>query len=183
VSESEIVRPAELSDLKYIVHLSKIESNCLGFIPKMAYESAITGIKKGKRWSDVCNDRIWVCVCNGDLVGFALASFGRTNSINKQGKISQICIQEDARKISRGRMLLDNVISYGAQVYTVGFSCGCADDLPSNLFWRLMGWDYVCSRKGIGHQNTWKEKKNGRKVNIYKWDELDMFKGQNREEQ
>ena len=49
----EIVRFAGIDDIKYIVHLSKIESTSLGFIPKMAYESAITGIKKGKRWLEM----------------------------------------------------------------------------------------------------------------------------------
>ena len=121
-----VVREAILDDLKYVVHLSKIENHCLGFIPKMAYESAITGVKKGKRWSDTCNDKLWVCECNGDLVGFVLASFGRVGINNRQGKISQICIQEDARLINRGRMLLDAVIEHGKSVYTFGFSCGCA---------------------------------------------------------
>lgn len=174
ISKDGIIRLANLKDIKYIVHLSKIESRSLGFIPKMAYESAITGIKEGKRWSDTCNDKIWVCECNGDLVGFVLASFGKQGN-NRQGKIAQICIQEDARLINRGRMLLDAVVEYGRSVYTFGFSCGCADDLPSNIFWKLMGWQYVGNRKGIGHQNTWKQKSNGRVVNLYKYDLQDMF--------
>tara|TARA_R110000824_G_scaffold10764_3_gene47111 strand:- start:1472 stop:2026 length:555 start_codon:yes stop_codon:yes gene_type:complete len=169
-----IIREAKLIDLKYIVHLSKIESTCLGFIPKMAYESAITGIKTGKRWSNICNDKMWVCECNGDLVGFVLASFGRAGN-KKQGKIAQICIQEDARLINRGRILLDAVISHGKSVNTFGFSCGCADDLPSNFFWKLMGWQKVGARKGRSHKNTWEDSKKGRTVNLYKYDEFDLF--------
>jgi len=171
----ELIRSAAVADLPYIVDLSKKESVCLGFIPKMAYESAITGIKTGKRWSNVCNDKLWVCESNGDLVGFVLASFGGFNAINPQGRIAQICIQEDARLISRGRDLLDAVIDYGKTVHTYGFSCGCANDLPSNVFWKLMGWQFIGSRKGIGHQNTWKEKRGGRVVNIYKYDLSDML--------
>lgn len=174
-----IVRQAKLEDIKYVIHLSKIENHCLGFIPKMAYESAITGIKTGKRWSNVCNDRLLVCECNGDLVGFVLASFGRHNAKieNKEGKIAQICIQEDARLINRGRILLDGIIDIGAKVNTLKFSCGCADELPSNLFWKLMGWSYYGYRKGIGSNNTWKEKKNGRKVNLYRYDPLSLITG------
>ncbi len=173
--KSGTVRFAEEKDIKYVVHLSKLESQSLGFIPKMAYESAITGIKKGKRWSNICNDRLWICECNGDLVGFVLASFGKPNHVNKQGRIAQICIQEDARLVTRGRMLLDAVIEYGKKIFTMGFSCGCADDLPSNLFWGLMGWQFVAQRQGISHQNTWKQTKKGRRVNIYKYDPMDMF--------
>ena len=168
------VRFAELRDLPYVVDLSKKENYALGFIPKMAYESAITGVKKGKRWSDVCNDRLFVIECNDDLVGFCLASFGRINVVNKQGKIAQICLQKDARKILRGRMLLDAVVDYGAEVFTVGFSCGCADDLESNIFWQSMGWIKVAQRKGISHKNTWKQTSK-RKINIYKYDPSDMF--------
>ena len=70
-----IIRFAEVDDLPYINDLSKKESKALGFIPNPAYMSAITGSKTGKRWSLVCNDKLFVCECNGDLVGFCLASF------------------------------------------------------------------------------------------------------------
>ena len=73
---SVLVRLAKLSDIPYVVDLSKKENHSLGFIPKMAYESAITGVKKGKRWSDVCNDKLFIVIENEDLVGFCLASFG-----------------------------------------------------------------------------------------------------------
>ena len=45
VIETTIVREAKLEDVKYVISLSKKESLSLGFIPKMAYEAAITGIK------------------------------------------------------------------------------------------------------------------------------------------
>jgi len=194
-NEYGLVRLAEIKDLKYIVSLSKKESNCLGFIPKMAYESAITGIKTGKRWSNVCNDKLWVCECNNDLVGFVLASFGRVGSVWKTGKIAQICLQTDfgrvgsvwktgkiaqiclqtdARMMKRGQLLLDNVIDYGAKYGTLSFSCGCADDLPSNIFWQTMGWHKLGQRNGISHKNTWKQTSK-RKVNIYRYDPYDLF--------
>jgi len=71
-----LIRLATVLDVPYIISLSKKENFCLGFIPKMAYEAAITGIKTGKRWSNTCNDRLFVCVENNDLVGFALFSYG-----------------------------------------------------------------------------------------------------------
>lgn len=162
----DIIRFAIMGDLPYIVDLSKKENHCIGFIPKMAYESAITGIKTGKRWSDVCNDRLFVCENNGDLVGFCLASFGRPLTVNRRGKIAQICLQEDARKFSRGKLLLTEVIGYAEKVGCRNMGCGCADDLESNIFWAAMGWDKIGQRFGISHTNTWKQTSD-RKVNIY----------------
>jgi hypothetical protein len=166
IEGDDVVRFATVKDLNYIVDLSKKESKSLGFIPKMAYEAAITGIKTGKRWSNVCNDRIWVCENNGDLVGFVLASFGMPASKDKRGKIAQICIQMDARKIARGKLLLTEVIGYGASVGCHNFGCGCAEDLESNIFWLAMQWDKIGQRKGISHTNTWKQTSD-RKVNLY----------------
>ena len=173
----EIVREAKIEDLKYIVDLSKKESMSIGFIPKMAYESAITGIKKGDRWSIVCNDKIWVCEVNNDLVGFVLASFGIRNAIWRYGKIAQICLQVDARLLQRGRLLLDEVTSYASEkMGTLSFNCGCADDLPSNIFWESMGWYKIGQRRGISHKNTWKQTSN-RIINIYRYDPFDLFLG------
>ena len=168
------IRFATLKDIKYIISLSKKESQSLGFIPKMAYESAISGVKNGKRWSNVCNDKLWVCECNGDLVGFVLASFGRVNAVWKYGKIAQICLQTDARMMQRGRLLLDDVLVYGNKIGTLSFSCGCANDLPRNIFWETMGWIKIGDRYGISYRNTWKQTSK-RKINIYRYDPYDMF--------
>ena len=175
-SNTEIgtVRLAILKDLPYVLDLSKKESFSIGFIPKMAYEAAITGIKTGDRWSNTCNDKLFVIECNDTLVGFCLASFGQINSIMRMGRIAQIVLQVDARLISRGRRLLNEVIKYGEKVYTNRWQCGCADDLPSNIFWQSMGWIKIGERMGISHTNTWKQTSK-RKVNVYRYDPLDLF--------
>ena len=163
-----MIRRATLEDMNYIVSLSKKESFCLGFIPKTAYEAAITGFKGGKRWSNTCNDKMFVCVENNDLVGFVMFSYG------KYAKVNQICIQEDARLIQRGQALLSAGISHGNLRGIEDFSCGCADDLPSNFFWKQMGWVKVGERQGISHKNTWKETSK-RKVNIYRYMTSSLF--------
>ena len=164
------VRFADLTDLPYVVDLSKKESKAIGFIPKVAYEAAITGIKKGKRWSDVCNDRLAVIENNGDLVGFCLASFGNPMQKDRRGKIAQICIQDDARQIERGRHLLLMVVLYGSNNGCMNMGCGCADDLESNIFWKAMGWKHVSTRYGISHENTWQQVSK-RRVNVYHYDD------------
>ena len=165
------VRAAILEDVPYILNLTKKEAHSLGFIPKPAYTAAITGIKTGKRWSNVCNDRMWVCTNNGDLVGFVLASFGNYRSKDsRRGKIAQICIQSDARKFERGRNLLAHVVGYGASSGCHDFGCGCAEDLESNRFWNAMNWNHVGDRLGISHTNTWKQTSK-RKINLYQYDD------------
>jgi len=163
-----LIRSATLDDIPYIVSLSKKESFCLGFIPKPAYEAAITGIKTGKRWSTTCNDKLFVCEENGDLVGFVMFSYGNP------AKCNQICIQEDARLIERGKALLTAAISHGNLRGIEDFACGCANDLPSNFFWKMMGWVEVGKRKGISHKNTWKETSK-RTVNIYRYQTNSLF--------
>ena len=163
-----MIRSAALEDVPYIVALANKESFCLGFIPKPAYEAAITGCKTGKRWSTTCNDKIFMCVENDDLVGFVMFSYG------KVAKCNQICIQQDARLIERGRALLSAAVSHGNLRGIEDFACGCADDLPSNFFWQQMGWVKVGERRGISHKNTWKESSK-RKVNIYRYQTNSLF--------
>lgn len=157
-----IIRKANSDDLKYILGLSNKEGHAVGFIPKPAYEAAITGIKRGKRWSLTCNDKLWVAEENGDLVGYLMASFG------KIVKVNQICIQEDARKIERGKALIDVLEEYSSGIGKYQFGCGCADDLESNIFWTALGWDRVGQRKGIHFSNTWKQSSD-RNVNLYRY--------------
>jgi hypothetical protein len=163
-----MIRRAKLEDLPYIVSLSKTESLALGFIPKPAYEAAITGYKGGKRWSTTCNDKLFVCEENGDLVGFVMFSYGKISKCN------QIAIQADARLIERGKALLSAAISHGNLIGREDFSCGCADDLSSNFFWQQMGWVKVGDRFGISHKNTWKESSK-RKINIYRYQTNSLF--------
>jgi hypothetical protein len=161
---------AELKHLKYIKSLSNKESKSIGFIPQIAYESAITGKKKSiHRWSDTCNDRVFICEENNEPVGFIMMSYGKISKVN------QICIQQDARLFERGKKLLRTAIEHGLKNGIYDFGCGCADDLESNVFWSIMGWSKVSERKGISYHNTWKQTSN-RKINIYRYQELSLFK-------
>jgi hypothetical protein len=163
-----MIRLAKVEDIPYIISLSKKETFSLGFIPKPAYEAAITGCKTGKRWSTTCNDKLFVCEENGDLVGFSMFSYGNP------AKCNQICIQEDARMIERGKALISASISHGNLIGIEDFACGCADDLPSNFFWGQMGWIKVGERKGISHKNTWKQTSK-RVVNLYRFQTNSLF--------
>lgn len=171
VSTEPAIRPATIEDMKYITSLANKEGKAIGFIPKVAYESAINGKKPSiHRWSDTCNDKIWICEENGDPVGFVMMSYGNV------AKVNQICIQEDARLIERGKVLLNTAIQHGENKGILDFSCGCADDLESNKFWTAMKWKKIYQRKGIHFSNTYKESSN-RIVNIYRFQIASLFSG------
>lgn len=172
--ETMRVRLASLDDVKYVISLANKESQSVGFIPKPAYEAAITGCKTGKRWSTTCNDVLYICEENEeetapDSVGFVLASGSQ-----KRVRIAQICIQSDARLIERGKSLLSAVIDNANQKSVFDFGCGCADDLESNRFWKAMGWQKVGERRGISGSNTWVESSD-RLVNLYAYQSHGLF--------
>ena len=81
-------------------------------------------------------------------------------------KVNQICIQDDARLLERGKALLESVIGHGNKLGKLDFACGCADDLESNKFWQAMGWRLISKRHGRHYSNTWKDSSD-RLVNIY----------------
>lgn len=164
-----MIRLVKMEDLPYILNLANKERLAVGFIPKPAYESCVTGIKTGKRWSLTCNDKLFVCEENNELVGFVMFSYG------KIAKCNQIAIQKDARLFERGKALLSAAITHGNLVGIQDFACGCADDLQSNIFWKAMGWVKVGQRKGINHKNTWKESSQ-RTINIYRYQTNSLFK-------
>lgn len=168
-TQHTVVRPATLEDMTYITSLANKESKALGFIPKTAYEAAINGVKPSKhRWSDTCNDRIFMCEENGDPVGYVMMSYGQ------RAKVNQICIQSDARLIERGKKLLQAGIDHAALKGISDFGCGCADDLESNIFWRAMGWQKIGQRRGIHRTNTYKESSD-RLVNLYIYQTNSLF--------
>lgn len=163
-----IIREATIDDLPYVLDLAKKEGKALGFIPRMAYEASITGVNKGKAWSDTCNDKLWICEENKDPVGFLKMSFG------KWARVNQIAIQDDARLIERGKALLKVGMDWGQQRGRDDFVCGCANDLESNAFWKAMRWKYIGERKGKYYKNTWLEVSK-RPINVYHFQKNSLF--------
>lgn len=161
-----VIQRAEANDLRYVEYLAGLESRAVGFIPKPAYEAAITGLKAGKRWSPTCTDGLWICRENDEPVGFVLASFGQI------ARIAQIAIQEDARLVARGQALLEAVATEAARRGLDGTQAGCADDLPSNSFWEACGFQVVGQRAGV-HFET--KRKSGRTVNIWRRYEHQLY--------
>ena len=154
-----MIRLATLADLDYVKHLANREGYAVGFVPSPAYEAAITGEKSGKRWSLTCNDRLWICEEAGDQVGFLLASFGA------ETRVTQIAVQEDARRLDRGLGLLDAAHAEGQARGIDGIRAGCADDLDSNAFWEAMGFTHYGTRLGVHYES---KRESTRHVNVWR---------------
>lgn len=119
-----VIKKATLADLKYIESLRRRESEAVGFIPIQRYEMEI----KGERHGD-----IYVCSENTDLVGFVYA----THNLAGITHIQQIAIQDDARRLDRGKALVE-AVTRGTDWL---LSCRCAADLDSVNFWQAIGFE------------------------------------------
>lgn len=161
------IRPATLADLKYIDALRKKEGDAIGFIPIQRYEMEVNRERLGT---------LVVAVDNGDLTGFLYA----THSGHGSTHIQQVAIQEDARRVTRGRMLVDAAVADGVNRMSWLTSLRCADDLEANTFWQAL--DFALEREGVTPKSIYgsgKEKrainKRGRKINVWQRTERGLW--------
>lgn len=167
-----IVRPAIITDLKYIDSLRKKEGKALGFIPKATYQSVITKCpidgRKRFRYS-----RLTVCEDDQVLTGFCYSSFSDQYVCH----IFQIVVQEDARRWARASLLEQDVRQEANRWQKSGITCRVAYDLESNFFWRAVGYEPI---KKV--TSTWlnqRESKSRRPLWLYYYDlGLPLFQNQ-----
>jgi N-acetylglutamate synthase-like GNAT family acetyltransferase len=122
------IRLATLADLSYIEHLRRQESDAIGFIPIQRYEMEIDGRRHGTMLLAFEND---------DPVGFIYATHNRAGVTH----IQQVAVQEDARMLERGKLLVDGVTKELDWLV----SCRCAADLESTNFWEALGFNLLDS--------------------------------------
>lgn len=118
-----VIRLATLADVQYIDHLRNQESEAIGFIPKERYEMEIDGRSGGS---------IFIAWDNEDPTGFIYATHNRSGIT----RIQQVAVQEDARRIERGKLLVE--AAQKARDWLL--SCRCAADLESTDFWEALGF-------------------------------------------
>ena len=122
-----VIKSAQEGDMKYIIHLLKLERETIGFLPKTVYEEEIDMQRK--------SITLDICFENGDPVGFLYANHGK----NGMMKVYQICIQEDARRHERATALLEKSITKRDNYITLR----CAEDLEANLFWESLDFEVI----------------------------------------
>jgi len=130
------IRKARLADISYIDHLRAKNSEAVGFIPRVRYEMEVDGRRGGG---------ILICEDNTELVGFIYVTHNNYGVTH----IQQIAIQEDARRMERGRVLIE-----AARRKTDWLlSCRCAEDLEATEFWKSLGFafqDFVSPKSVYG---------------------------------
>lgn len=112
-----------MSELKYIISLSKKFTNQIGFIPKPRIE---TDFEKGRFLIEREND---------EPCGFLYCGNGKKNLV-----ILQAAIQYDAQRRTHGLNLVKRLILYAEAKGFETISCKCADDLEANEFWKSCGF-------------------------------------------
>jgi N-acetylglutamate synthase-like GNAT family acetyltransferase len=137
------VRNSTVKDILLIDKLQKENSFAVGFIQKTIWDKYVFG---GER-----NFVVLICEANNDAVGYVLITPGR--GAYKYGKIQQIAVRNDARRLYYGTALLDVCRQFCEKFHRVGFTLRCRQDLESNNFWKSLGFEnYAVWEKGkINH--------------------------------
>lgn len=125
------VRNSTVKDILLIDKLQKENSFALGFIQKTIWDKYVFG---GER-----NFVVLICEANNDAVGYVLITPGR--GAYKYGKIQQIAVRNDARRLYYGTALLDVCRQFCEKFHRVGFTLRCRLDLESNNFWKSLGFE------------------------------------------
>jgi GNAT superfamily N-acetyltransferase len=125
-----VVRTATSLDRSFIDKLQKENSFAIGFIQSTIWDKYVFG---GER-----NFVVFICEKNNDLVGYVLLTPGR--GPYTYGKIQQIAVREDARRLDYGSALLHVVRDFCTTFNRVGVTLRCRTDLESNHFWNALGF-------------------------------------------
>jgi GNAT superfamily N-acetyltransferase len=125
-----IIRTAISKDQNYIDKQQKENSFAVGFIQKTIWDKYVFG---GQR-----NFVVFICEKNGDQVGYVLLTPGK--KVGDYAKIQQIVIQQDARRLEYGTLLIDAVREFCEEIGRIGTTLRCRKDLESNKFWEALGF-------------------------------------------
>jgi len=109
----------------------RLDADALGWMPKRAYDERHRTGNLLALWN------------NDDLVAFTMFYFR-----NVDAKIYQIWVRRDARQILHGRALIDDLEQRAKKAGCLRIRLWCAEDLPANLFWQALHFQYVTWRHG-----------------------------------
>lgn len=138
-----IVRTTTPNDWLFIDSLMKEEASKIGFLTKRVWEKDIW---KGER-AHVC----LICEVNKFCVGYVFFSSGR--GVDRDIKIQQIVIKNDARRFEYGTALCDCCVDFCKQFNRSAITLRCRADLEANNFWQFLGFKLykIISKGTINH--------------------------------
>jgi len=153
-----IVRTSTVADLLVIDKLQKENSYAVGFVPNTYFEKEVYG--------GIKNSVLLICECNNDPVGYVYLTPGKKSYT--YGKIQQIAIRDDARRLHYGTALIDVCQQFCEMFGRKGFTLRCRVDLESNAFWKALGFHhYGTWEKGKINHSGFKASKD---INLWKID-------------
>jgi GNAT superfamily N-acetyltransferase len=124
------VRTGTANDIALIDKLQRENSYAVGFIQRTIWDKYVFG---GER-----NFAVFVCEANNDPVGYVLITPGK--GAYRYGKIQQIAVRGDARRLKYGSALLEVCREFCETFDRKGFTLRCRTDLEANGFWRQLGF-------------------------------------------
>lgn len=127
------------ADFPYIDSLRKREGDALGFLPKERYLAVLERREGRSRPGrvDWLHEKVLVTLDNGDHTGFVNVRFG---PVTRTASITQIAIQDDARRWHRALLMLDWIEAEAVRRGCERVSARVAADLESNHFWAATGY-------------------------------------------
>jgi len=155
--EDIIVRTSTIKDWLIMDKLMNENSNAIGFVPNTYFEKCVWGGEK--------NAFVFICEANNDEVGFVYITIGK--GYGRYAKIQQIAVRDDARRLQYGTALIEVCRDFCNNFGRIGFTLRCRNDLPSNNFWKALGF----SQYGIWKKGRIKENcgfKASDDINLYK---------------
>lgn len=114
---------------RFIDYLQAKDRNALGFLPFIALQQAV----------DL--GRVFLCLENDEPAGYVIHGPAKTH-----GKIYQVCVADDARRIEHGTALVEAVRSVMIAGKAHDLTLHCAEDLTANTFWRALGFAHTGQR-------------------------------------
>lgn len=115
----------------YCEKLRRADGNALGFVPFSAFGQAMR------------RNRMIIEIENDEPCGFLIFT-----SVRERLKILMIAIQKDARRIFHATNLLSGMLTLEDTKRSEYIQLRCADDLPSNSFWRAVGFSLITQVDG-----------------------------------
>ena len=134
-------RPVTQTQLRKFVESEQNKNrDALGFLPR---EAIATYTQHGQ---------IIPATENGQLVSYCVFFDGQPGTRPRRDpytvRIYQLCTDYDARRLQHATQLVNRLYDHATANRFERIRLWCADDLPANVFWRTLGFEFKGTRLG-----------------------------------
>ena len=121
------IRIATSDDLKFCDHLQRKFADCVGFLPRLAFEKYLA------------DGHVNLALENDDAAGYILSK-PQLQWQPLMRPIYQACIAMDAQRRHHGLALLQSIATQAKADGKLALQANCASGLEANEFWRAAGF-------------------------------------------